>query len=304
MIRFFLSLRYKYAILAYAFILSVFLVIAVVAIMFKHLKLELEKDRNHAMSELHLMTTVAREALLKNDYIMVESFLKQWGEEHRSVIEIEAMAPNGFVLAGYKRSEPANHQFGVEKVIIAGERELATIRMVKDFSPTRKSMEKLNFQLVISAIFLAILLGTVLWFTLRRMTLTPLEKEISERKGVEGELRKASEELEDRVEKRTSELLQANLLLKIEITKRQQAEGKLIEDQDQLEKMVDKRTDELKRIISSMAGREVRMSELKSVIRSLRAQLEEAGLASVIDDPLWGDELTEEGQSIGKAGNS
>ncbi len=35
-----------------------------------------------------------------------------------------------------------------------------------------------------------------------------------------------------------------------------------------------------------MAGREVRMAELKDVIRKLRAQLEDAGLAPVVDDPL------------------
>ena len=35
-----------------------------------------------------------------------------------------------------------------------------------------------------------------------------------------------------------------------------------------------------------MAGREVRMAELKDVIRQLRAQLEEAGLTPVADDSL------------------
>jgi hypothetical protein len=35
-----------------------------------------------------------------------------------------------------------------------------------------------------------------------------------------------------------------------------------------------------------MAGREVRMIGLKDAIRKLRAQLEEAGLEPVADDPL------------------
>ena len=38
--------------------------------------------------------------------------------------------------------------------------------------------------------------------------------------------------------------------------------------------------------VNLMAGREVRMAELKGVIRKLRAQLEEAGLTPVADDPL------------------
>jgi len=36
-----------------------------------------------------------------------------------------------------------------------------------------------------------------------------------------------------------------------------------------------------------MAGREVRMAELKGVIRKLRAQLEAVGLTPVADDPLF-----------------
>jgi len=49
---------------------------------------------------------------------------------------------------------------------------------------------------------------------------------------------------------------------------------------------IEKRTAELRKVVNAMAGREVRMAELKDVIRKLRAQLEEAGLTPVADDPL------------------
>ena len=39
-------------------------------------------------------------------------------------------------------------------------------------------------------------------------------------------------------------------------------------------------------MVNLMAGREIRMAELKDVIRQLRAQLEEAGMTPVADDPL------------------
>jgi hypothetical protein len=52
--------------------------------------------------------------------------------------------------------------------------------------------------------------------------------------------------------------------------------------------MVEERTADLKKLVNAMAGREVRMAELKGVIRELRAQLEEAGLEPVADDPLLG----------------
>ena len=44
--------------------------------------------------------------------------------------------------------------------------------------------------------------------------------------------------------------------------------------------------DEQRRIMNLMAGREVRMAKLKKVIKRLRAQLEEAGMEPVADDPL------------------
>ena len=58
---------------------------------------------------------------------------------------------------------------------------------------------------------------------------------------------------------------------------------------DDLEERVEERTAELKKLIKLMAGREVRMSELKTVIKKLRAQLNDAGITPVADDPLLGD---------------
>lgn len=52
------------------------------------------------------------------------------------------------------------------------------------------------------------------------------------------------------------------------------------------EELVRERTAELRRMVNLMAGREVRMAELKDVIRQLRSQLEEVGLTPVADDPL------------------
>ncbi len=56
----------------------------------------------------------------------------------------------------------------------------------------------------------------------------------------------------------------------------------------ELEQRVRKRTAELQRFVNLMAGREVRMAELKDVIRELRAQLQAAGLTPAADDPLAG----------------
>jgi len=80
--------------------------------------------------------------------------------------------------------------------------------------------------------------------------------------------------------------LAGSVALGRDVTKRKQAEEELRKHRDRLEELVAERTVELRKMVNLMAGREVRMAELKEVIRKLRAQLEEAGLEPVADDPL------------------
>lgn len=60
---------------------------------------------------------------------------------------------------------------------------------------------------------------------------------------------------------------------------------------EELEQRVQERTSELQKIVNLMAGREVRMAELKKIIKVLRNQLQEAGLDPAVDDPLGDDPI-------------
>jgi PAS domain S-box-containing protein len=59
-----------------------------------------------------------------------------------------------------------------------------------------------------------------------------------------------------------------------------------ITERKQVEDALEKRDKELRTIINTMAGRENRMAELKGAIKTLRIQLEEAGMTPVADDSM------------------
>lgn len=54
----------------------------------------------------------------------------------------------------------------------------------------------------------------------------------------------------------------------------------------ELEQRVRQRTDELQRTVNLMAGRELRIAELKEGIKQLRAQLKNVGIEPIANDPL------------------
>jgi len=86
-----------------------------------------------------------------------------------------------------------------------------------------------------------------------------------ERKQTEKELRNYQEHLESMVKERTAELEK---------------------NRESLEETVKERTAQLQKTVNLMSDREIRMVGLKKAIKKLRAQLEEAGMMPVADDPI------------------
>jgi len=72
----------------------------------------------------------------------------------------------------------------------------------------------------------------------------------------------------------------------VDITDRKKAEEQIHELNTSLEQRVLERTEELRRAVHLMAGREIRMAELKEIIRVLRNQLLQNGIEPAGDDPL------------------
>ncbi len=85
----------------------------------------------------------------------------------------------------------------------------------------------------------------------------------------------------------------AVLIAFVNVTRQIEAEEQLLLQDQILEERVEDRTAELKNMVDLMVGREVRMAELKRVIKKLRDQLIEAGIEPSADDPLSSDQQSE-----------
>jgi PAS domain S-box-containing protein len=71
-----------------------------------------------------------------------------------------------------------------------------------------------------------------------------------------------------------------------DVTMRIEAEKELQRYRENLEEIISERTERLNILVDAMAGREVRMAELKKVIKKLRSQISSAGMHPIADDPL------------------
>ncbi|MBI3809249.1 MAG: hypothetical protein HY284_02165 [Nitrospirae bacterium] len=117
--------------------------------------------------------------------------------------------------------------------------------------------------------------GFVGWWYGRRMGVLYADSRTAQSRAEDAvaALRRASDELEERVTHRTAELQQSNEALRVEIEERRQAEAALREARRELEtnmQALKERVDELERFRNATVQREFRIKELKDEIERLK----------------------------------
>ncbi len=183
--------KYKRFLLVFIVILLIFLFSVITAILMQRNEM-MEEVQDDAQRELELIGSFTREALLRMDYASVEQFLNQWAEEHNEIIELKAVAPNDFILMQFNRgvSSVSDTTFiTLTYQVKYADNDLAFLEMSKDLSDSQKLMLKLSMPLILGSIFLTIIIGLLLWYTMRNLALIPMEREISIREHAERKFR-------------------------------------------------------------------------------------------------------------------
>jgi signal transduction histidine kinase len=189
----------------------------------------LDLEKRHAADELDLIGTLAREALIKRDYVTVEQFFSSWGLDNPDIVSIRADAPNGFSLALYEREKSAAHFLKVTRDVHYAGKKLISMALVRDLSEVHLTSARVRIQSAAGLALFTLATGVVLWFTLRRTAILPMERLIQE-------VEKLNLGLEQRVMQRTTDLISANEALRREMGEREKAEENLRVSKEELER--------------------------------------------------------------------
>ncbi|MBW2645301.1 MAG: PAS domain S-box protein [Deltaproteobacteria bacterium] len=204
-------------------ILIAFFVITTMVIVIYEKTALIENARRHDLRELQLMGTFIRESMLRREYAQVEQAVLQWGEERPDVVSLRATIHTGFVLSEYTTERPRSATFKVAHTEKFPDGGSVLLELEQALTPIQAHVRKLAIRMSIAGASFTTLLGISLWWMLSRLAIIPLQKEISARKQTEEELKKAHDQLELRVEERTSELAASNEELRVEIIERKRA---------------------------------------------------------------------------------
>jgi hypothetical protein len=181
-------LRYQGALLSFIAVLIVFSLVGGIVIIAQQRNAITSMVLSHEERDLELMAEASYEALLKHDYITINTFVKRWGEKHESYTLIRAIAPNGFVVGEFTRlATPGIPLYSLKKTVHQGDRELLSFEIVGDHRRAMEVVVMLRNRLIFGSVLFSLLLGAALWFAMKRMALLPMEQEIEQRKRAEEE---------------------------------------------------------------------------------------------------------------------
>lgn len=155
-----------------------------------------EEAHTRFETELRLLGELAVEPLLRADYAAVERLIQAWVERHPHPLAIQAIAPNGFELLRAQNRDAPPTALQLELPVSFAGKPLLILRAAADVSGRESIVSGIARNAALLSVALVTLFGWVLWGTLQRTAIRPLETEIAARVRQENALRQRTVELE------------------------------------------------------------------------------------------------------------
>uniref|UniRef100_A0A1S7LHL4 Sensory/regulatory protein RpfC n=1 Tax=Magnetococcus massalia (strain MO-1) TaxID=451514 RepID=A0A1S7LHL4_MAGMO len=175
-IRSFSISSYQWALIAYTLLFLAFLLLTNVLI-YHHQRTTLLADFTKHHEELvDSLAILSREAILREDYALIEWYLKAWGEKSEHIISL-SLTLGSTRLVDFKRDDP--HQ--TERVVVtqqgvSGE-TIFVIKMSLYPHELYVVLNNLVVQMVIGSALATLILAISAWMVLRYLAIRPLQRE-------------------------------------------------------------------------------------------------------------------------------
>ena len=156
----------------------------------------IDNEQDRLRIRMALIGEIATEALLRSDYDAVQSLIQHWVKLHPHIHEIQAILPNGFVLAQARKGQPAEQPVHVTQPVYSGDKLLLTLNSTSNYSVFAAHFTAIVIKVTSLALVFIILLGWLLWTTLKRTALLPLQEQILSGEEKEQALLQRTAELE------------------------------------------------------------------------------------------------------------
>ncbi|MFK5985319.1 MAG: EAL domain-containing protein [Pseudomonadota bacterium] len=173
---------------------SCFLVIGNIYIYKQQRNILFDAFSQSQQTELKLLSQLAKESLITENYALIEWFFKRWGEERKPVISLSLKSDNGFSIIDFQRqsvdaaidkSEIVSHS-----VAIILHDETYWLNISSEATSISQLLKTLVQQLILVSSIATLMLGVTIWYLFKYLTIRPLLHEIKLRHQAEHEIKK------------------------------------------------------------------------------------------------------------------
>ncbi len=183
------------------FFLGIYAVVYIQSSYMDQMAEEAVKELEH---DVEFFSRLIKKNYLKRDFVEIENVLRDWTSQNQLDSSVKAVAENGYELFSWVSDKPVSHSEKVEKKIMHEGRLVLTLSLERDLSEVILEAKRAKQENLFVGFMFAGLFGVVIWVLLNRYAFSPLEQEITRRHLAEKDLLKINDELEARVEQRTS----------------------------------------------------------------------------------------------------